>query len=103
MRCPSSQPESTPPTTVSCSLCSEDATLHFDWSATATHFTGQILLCHQYNNPINITLYPDSTHLCIEPLPIMNNIFFADVKTEGSSGEEDSDDDEGGPNNVEVS
>ena len=37
------------------------------------------------------------------PLPIMNNIFFADVKTEGSSGEEDSDDDEGGPNNVEVS
>ena len=34
---------------------------------------------------------------------LMNNIFFADVKTEGSSGEEDSDDDEGGPNNVEVS
>ena len=34
---------------------------------------------------------------------IFNNIFFADVKTEGSSGEEDSDDDEGGPNNVEVS
>ena len=35
--------------------------------------------------------------------PLMNNIFFADVKTEGSSGEEDSDDDESGPNNVEVS
>ena len=34
---------------------------------------------------------------------LINNIFFADVKTEGSSGEEDSDDDEGGPNNVEVS
>ena len=64
----------------------------------------QLILLGKYfyaTNKYLLFIYPDSTHLCMAPL--MNNIFFADVKTEGSSGEEDSDDDEGGPNNVEVS